>query len=164
MTKNNDRDFLRLIYKFKISNPDNNRYIDVMNVEISRIATRFVRVNNEISIFVYFQNEGSYKVSLHFFENRTLSEFRILLNKVCKNSKLKEIIHERLIEFSSRASPHVIHLPYQVKLHKSSIIETCNLDPQCLKDYSARLLIWMENHLRNVGFGSAEKMEAVDLI
>lgn len=101
-----------------------------------------------LNIIIYCQAEGSFKVSPYFFENRTLSEFCILLNKVCRTSELNEVLCDKLKKFASRASPQVINMSYQVKFFKSSTIQSCNLDPKSLSEYPAKHLVWMENHLR----------------
>ncbi|KAL8155324.1 hypothetical protein AgCh_000633 [Apium graveolens] len=47
-------------------------------------------------------SEGSFKVSLHLFENHSLSEIWVLLNKVKRSLELNEVLRERLKEFANR--------------------------------------------------------------
>ena len=112
LSTNNDRQFLHLLDKLEISNPNNDVYMNAIKTEVSRITAAFDRSLNEMSIFVYCQSEGSFKVSLHLFENRSLSEIWVLLNKVKRSSKLNEVLRERLKEFASRASPQVVNNPH----------------------------------------------------
>ena len=74
----------------------------------SRIVAGFDKVRDEIAIYIYCQHEGSYKVSLNFFANMTLSELWILINKVCKSSELNELLRDHIKEFDVKVSPHVI--------------------------------------------------------
>ena len=71
---NNDKDFLQLLDSYKIANPDNSLYMEALRLEITRIVAGFDQVLDEMVIFIYCQQEGSFKVSLNLFENRTLSE------------------------------------------------------------------------------------------
>ena len=141
LSTNNDRQFLHLLDKLEISNPNNDMYMNAIKTEVSRITAAFDRSLNEMSIFVYCQSEGSFKVSLHLFENRSLSETWVLLNKVKRSSKLNEVLRERLKEFASRASPQVVNNPHQVRFFKSDCLQICQLDVQSLKDYSAKHLV-----------------------
>ena len=75
---NNDRDFLQLLDSYRTANPDNSLYMEALKLEISRIVAGFDQVIDEMVIFVYCQQEGSFKVSLNLFENITLSELWIL--------------------------------------------------------------------------------------
>ena len=87
---NNDRDFLRLLDIYKIVNPDNSLYMEALRLEITMIVVGFDQMLYEMVIFVYCQHEGSFKVSLNLFENRTLSELWILINKVSRSTNLNE--------------------------------------------------------------------------
>ena len=98
--------------------------MEALRIEISRIVARFDKVRDEMELFVYFQQEGSFKVSLNFFENRTLYELWILLNKVCGTSELNELLRDHLKEFVVKANPYVIRLPYYVKFFRSNSIQT----------------------------------------
>ena len=164
LSTNDDRKFLHLLDRLETANPNFDMYMDAIKVEISSISAGFDRHLNEMSIFVTCQREGSYKVSLQLFENRSLSETWVLLSKVKRSSELNEILRERLKQIAARASPQVINLPFQVRFFKSECLQICNLDPQSLKDYSAKHLVWMENHLRTAGFSSELKSQAADLI
>ncbi|KAL8121917.1 hypothetical protein AgCh_018593 [Apium graveolens] len=164
LSRNNDRQFLHLLDKLEISNPNNDVYMNAIKTEVSRITAAFDRSLNEMSIFVYCQSEGSFKVSLHLFENHSLSEIWVLLNKVKRSSELNEVLRERLKEFASRASPQVVNNPHQVRFFKSDCLQICQLDSQSLKDYSAKHLVWMEHHLRTAGYSSMLKTQAADLI
>ena len=99
-------------------------------------------------------------MSLNLFENRTLSELRILINKVNRSTNLNELLRE----FAIKASPQVISLPFSVKLFRSSSLQTCNIDPVSLKDYPARHLVWIENMLRTTGFSTKERIDVADMI
>ena len=78
-----NRDFLHLLDVYRSANPDNSVYMEALRLEISRIVAGFDKVGNEMAIFVYCQQEGSFKVFLNLFEDRSLSELWILINKVC---------------------------------------------------------------------------------
>ena len=71
---NNEKDFFQLLDSYKITNPDNSIYIEALGLEITRTIARFDQLLDEMMIFIYCQQEGSFKVSLNLFENRTLSE------------------------------------------------------------------------------------------
>ena len=71
---NNDINFLQLLDSYETENPDNSLYMEALRLEITRIVVGFDQVLDEMVIFVYCQQEGSFKVSLNLFENRTLSE------------------------------------------------------------------------------------------
>ena len=161
---NNDKDFLQLLDSYKTANPDNSLYMEALRLEITRIVAGFDQVLDEMVIFVYCQQEGSFKVSLNLFENRTLSELWILINKVSRSTNLNELLRDHLREFAVKASPQVISLPYSVKFFRSSSLQTCNLDPVSLKDYPARHLVWIENMLRTTGFATRERVDAADMI
>ena len=85
---NNDRDFLHILDIYRSSNLDNSIYIEALRLDISRIVAGFDKVKNEMEIFFYRQHEGSFKVSLNLFENRTQYEVWIFINKVCRTSEL----------------------------------------------------------------------------
>ena len=161
---NNDREFLQLLDSYRMANPDNSLYMEALRLEISRIVAGFDQVLDEMVIFVYCQQEGSFKVSLNLFENRTLSELWILINKVSRSTNLNELLRDHLREFDVKASPQVISLPYSVKFFRSNSLQTCNLDPVSLKDYPARHLVWIENMLRTTGFATKERIDVADMI
>ena len=161
---NNDREFLQLLDSYRTANPDNSLYMEALRLEISRIVAGFDQVLDEMVIFVYCQREGSFKVSLNLFENRTLSELWILINKVSRSTNLNELLRDHLREFAVKASPQVISLPYSVKFFRSNSLQTCNLDPVSLKDYPARHLVWIENMLRTTGFATKERIDVADMI
>ena len=57
-------------------------------------------------------------MSLNLFENRTLSELWILINKVSMSTNLNEQIRDHLKEYAVKANPQVISLPYSVKFFR----------------------------------------------
>ena len=138
--------------------------MEALKLEITRIVAGFDQLLDEMVIFVYCQQEGSFKMSLNLFENRTLSELWILINKVSRTSNLNELLRDHLREFAVRASPQVISLPYSVKFFRSNSLQTCNLDPSSLKDYPAKHLVWIENMLRTTGFATRERVDVADMI
>ena len=144
---NNDRDFLHLLDVYKSANPYNSVYVEALRLEISRIVDGFDKVGNEMAIFVYCQQEGPFKVSLNLFENRSLSELWIFINKVCRTSELNELLRDHLKEFVVKAGPQVIQLPLSVKFFRSNSIQTCYLDYVTIKDYPT--LVWIEHHDEN---------------
>ena len=93
---------------------------------------------DEMVIFVYFQQEGSFKVSLNLFKKITLSDLWILINKVNRSSNLNELLRDHLKEFVVKSSPRVISLLYSVTFFRSNSLQTCNLDPASFKDYPAK--------------------------
>ena len=97
-------------------------------------------------------------MSLNLFENMTLSELWILIKKVNRSSELNELLRDHLKEFAVKASPQVISLPYLVKFFRSNFIQTCNLNPISLKNYSAKHLFWIENMMRTTSFASKERV------
>ena len=155
---NNDKDFFQLLDSYRTANPDNSTYMEALRLEISRIVAGFDQMLDEMVIFIYCQQEGSFKVSLNLFENRTLSELWILINKVSRSSNLNELLRDHLREFAVRASPQVISLPYSVKFFRSTSLQTCNLDQESLKDYPAKHLVWIENMLRTTGFATRKEL------
>ena len=104
-SSNNDRDFLRLLDSYKTANPENSLYMEALRLEITRIVAGFDQMLDEMVIFVYRQHEGSFKVSLNLFENRTLSELWILINKVSRSTNMNELLRDHRKEFSVKASP-----------------------------------------------------------
>ena len=62
---NNDKDFLHLLDSYRKTNPDNSLYMEALRLEITRVVAGFDKVLNELAIFVYCQQEGSFKVSLN---------------------------------------------------------------------------------------------------
>ena len=161
---NNDKDFFQLLDSYRTANPDNSTYMEALRLEISRIVAGFDQMLDEMVIFIYCQQEGSFKVSLNLFENRTLSELWILINKVSRSSNLNELLRDHLREFAVRASPQVISMPYSVKFFRSTSLQTCNLDQESLKDYPAKHLVWIENMLRTTGFATRERVDAADML
>ena len=161
---NNDKDFFQLLDNYRTANPDNSTYMEALRLEITRIVVGFDQLLDEMVIFIYCQQEGSFKVSLNLFENRTLSELWILINKVSRSSNLNELLRDHLREFAVRASPQVISLPYSVNFFRSTSLQTCNLDQESLKDYPAKHLVWIENMLRTTGFATRERVDAADML
>ena len=84
---NNDKNFLYILDIYKSANPKNSIYMEALRLEISRIVAGFDKVGNDMAIFFYCQQEVSFKVSLNLFENRSLSELWIFINKVCRTSE-----------------------------------------------------------------------------
>ena len=109
-----------------------------------------------LSLYIAIKN-GSFKVSLKFFENRSLSELWIFITKVCRTSELNELLRDHLKAFAVRASPQVIQLPLSVKFFRSNSIQTCYLDPETIKNYPSKHLVWMEHMLRTTGFVTRER-------
>ena len=138
--------------------------MEALRLEITRIIVGFDQVLDEMVIFVYCQHEGSFKVSLNLFENMTLSELWILINKVSRSSDLNELLRDHLKEFVVKASPQFISLPCSDKFFRSNSIQACNLDPVSLKDYPAKHLVLIENMMRTTSFSSKEKVVVSDMI
>ena len=161
---NNEKDFLQLLDIYKTANSDNSTYMEALRLEITRIVAEFDHLLYEMVIFIYCQQEGSFKVSLNLFENRTISELWILINKVNRSTNLNELLRDHLREFVVRASPQVISLPNSVKFFRSSSLQTCNLDQVSLKDYPAKHLVWIENMLRTTRFATRERVDATDMV
>ena len=101
-------DFLHLLDSYRSANPDNSLYTEALRIDISRIVASFYKVRDEMAIYIYCQQEGSFKVSMNFFENRSMSELWIIVNKVCMSSELNELLRDHLKEFVVKASPQVI--------------------------------------------------------
>ena len=163
-SSNNDRYFLQLLGSYKIANPDNSLYMEVLRLEITRIFAGFDKVLDEMVIFVHCQQEGSFKVSLNLFENRKLYELWILLNKISRSTNLNELLRDHLRGFVVKASPQFISLPYSVKFFRSSSLQTCNLDPVSLKDYPAKHLVLIEKMLQTNGFATKQRVDVADMI
>ena len=161
---NNDRGFLHLLDSYITANPDNSLYMEALRLDITRMVAGFDQLLDEMAIFVYCQQEGSFKVSLNHFENRTFSELWILFSKVSRSSNLNELLRDHLKEFVIKASPQVISIPYSVKFFRSNSLQTCNLDHVSLKDYHAKHLVWIENMLRTTDFASKERVDVADMI
>ena len=138
--------------------------MEALRLEITRIVVVFDQLLDEMVIFIYCQQKGSFKVSLNLFEDRTLSELWILINNVSKSTNMNELLRDHLREFAVRASPQVISMPYSVKFFRSSSLHTCNLDPVSLKDYPAKHLVWIENMLSTTAFATRERVDVADMI
>ena len=52
---NNDRDFLHLLDSYRTTDPDNSLYLEALKLDITRIFDGFDQVQDEMVIFVYFQ-------------------------------------------------------------------------------------------------------------
>ena len=133
-------------------------------MEILRIVVWFEKVRDEMAIYIYCQQEGSFKISLNFFANRTLSELWILIYKVCRSYEQNELLRDHLKDFAIKASPQVIQVPYSFKFFRSYSIQTCDLDLVSLKDYHAKHLVWIENMMRTTGFATKERIKVADMI
>ena len=77
---------------------------------------------------------------------------------------MSELLFDHLRDLARKASPQVIHVPYQVKYFHSNSIQTCNLDDKSISDYPTKLLVKVENILRTSGFATEEKIQAADWI
>ncbi|KAK1357005.1 hypothetical protein POM88_050261 [Heracleum sosnowskyi] len=160
----NDGRFFSMLERYRQVNPDNTIYMKALHAEISRISTGFDRVREELKIYIYTHNEGTFIVSLNLLEGRTLSELWVFMCKVKRTSPLAELLHDQLRDFAMKASPQVVDVPYEVKFYKGRALQTCGVDPISLKDYPAKHLVYMENMLRTTGFATQEKTEVADLI
>ncbi|KAK1360803.1 hypothetical protein POM88_045277 [Heracleum sosnowskyi] len=160
----NDGRFFSMLERYRKVNPDNTIYMKALHAEISRITTGFDRVREELKIYIYTHNEGTFIVSLNLLEGRTLSELWVFMTKVKRSSPLCELLHDQLRDFAMKASPQVVDVPYEVKFYKGRALQTCAVDPISLKDYPAKHLVYMENMLRTTGFATQEKTEVADLI
>ena len=69
--------------------------MEALRIEISRIVSSFDKVKDEMEIYIYCQQERSFKLSLNFFEKKILTELWILINKVSMSSKLNELLLSR---------------------------------------------------------------------
>ncbi|KAK1394679.1 hypothetical protein POM88_013735 [Heracleum sosnowskyi] len=160
----NDGKFFSMLERYRKVNPDNTIYMKSLHAEISRITTGYDRVREELQIYIYTHNEGTFIVSLNLLEGRTLSELWVFMTKIKRSSPLCELLHDQLRDFAMKASPQVVDVPYEVKFYKGRALQTCGVDPISLKDYPAKHLVYMENMLRTTGFATQEKTEVADLI
>ncbi|KAK1369608.1 hypothetical protein POM88_035700 [Heracleum sosnowskyi] len=160
----NDGKFFSMLERYRKVNPDNTIYMKALHAEISRITTGYDRVREELKIYIYTHNEGTFIVSLNLLEGRTLSELWVFMTKIKRSSPLCELLHDQLRDFAMKASPQVVDVPYEVKFYKGRALQTCGVDPISLKDYPAKHLVYMENMLRTTGFATQEKTEVADLI
>ncbi|KAK1369763.1 hypothetical protein POM88_035855 [Heracleum sosnowskyi] len=161
---NNDAKFLGMLERYKKVNPDNTVYMKALHAEISRISTGYDRVREELKIFVYTHNEGTFLMSLNLLERRTLSELWVFMCKVKRTYPLAELLHDQLRDFAMKASPQVVEVPYEVKYFKGMALQTCGVDPISLKDFPSKHLVYLENMLRTSGFATQEKTKVTDLI
>ncbi|KAK1388074.1 hypothetical protein POM88_016252 [Heracleum sosnowskyi] len=160
----NDGKFFSMLERYRKVNPDNTIYMKALHAEMSRITTGYDRVREELKIYIYTHNEGTFIVSLNLLEGRTLSELWVFMTKIKRSSPLCELLHDQLRDFAMKASPQVVDVPYEVKFYKGRALQTCGVDPISLKDYPAKHLVYMENMLRTTGFATQEKTEVADLI
>lgn len=96
----------------------NQDYIDALNYEVVRISPKYDRVSEELIIFVDCRTRGSQRVSLQFFQGRTLTELWVLKPKVSTSSELGILLAEKLLEYAEGIGPEVIPKPSQVKFLK----------------------------------------------
>lgn len=68
-----------------------------LKTEVVRIASGFDLKTGEMVIYVDCLNVGSYKVSIQFFYDISLSELWVLRQKVRTSSELGILLHEKLI-------------------------------------------------------------------
>ncbi|KAK1396901.1 hypothetical protein POM88_006764 [Heracleum sosnowskyi] len=151
---NNDGKFLNILERYKKINPDNTVYMKALHAEISRITIGFDRVREELKIYIYTHNEGTFIVSLNLLESGTLSELWVFMCKVKSTSPLAELLHDQLRDFAMKVSPQMVEVPYEVKLYKGRALQTCGVDPISLKDFPAKHLVYLENMLRTSGFAT----------
>ena len=161
---NNDCEFLRELERLRTLNPDNSVYMKALESEISRIAVGYDHVTRDWEINIYCRNIGSFRLSLHLMENRSVSELWVLLNKVKRDSDLNELLRDQLKDFAHKASPQVVFSPFQVKYMKGDTLQSCNLDSKSLALHTANHLIYIEHMLRTTGFATPDKLGAVDVI
>ena len=161
---NNDREFLRELDRLRTLNPDNSVYMKALESEISRIAVGYDHVTRDWEINVYCRNIGSFRLSLHLMENRSVSELWVLLNKVKRDSDLNELLRDQLKDFAHKASPQVVYSPFQVKYMKGDTLQSCNLDNKSLALHTANHLVYIEHMLRTTGFATPDKLGAADVI
>ncbi|KAK1366523.1 hypothetical protein POM88_042084 [Heracleum sosnowskyi] len=160
----NDATFLKLLEKIRTVNPDNSLYMKALKENILRITSAFDQVRQELYIYVSSALEGSFTVSLDLLQRRSLSELWILMSKVKRSSCLNELLYDRLRDSAMKASPQVVHFPYEVKIYRGTTLEMVRLDPDSLKLQTAMQLVKLENLLRTSGFASVEKSEVADMI
>ncbi|KAK1373209.1 hypothetical protein POM88_029402 [Heracleum sosnowskyi] len=144
----NDGKFFSMLERYRKVNPNNSIYMKALHAEISRISTGYDRVREELKIYIYTHNEGTFIVSLNLLESRTLSELWVFMTKIKRSSPLSELLHDQLKEFTMKASPQVVEVPYEVKFYKGRALQTCSVDPISLKYYPAKHLVYLENMLR----------------
>ncbi|KAK1398062.1 hypothetical protein POM88_007925 [Heracleum sosnowskyi] len=161
---NNDAAFLKLLEKIRNVNPDNSLYMKALKEDILRITSAFDQVRQELYIYVSSALEGSFTISLDLLQRRSLSELWILMSKVKRSSCLNELLYDRLRDSAMKASPQVVHFPYEVKIYRGTTLETVRLDPDSMKLQTAMQLVKLENLLRTSGFASVEKSEVADMI
>ncbi|KAK1389145.1 hypothetical protein POM88_017323 [Heracleum sosnowskyi] len=161
---NNDATFLKLLEKIRTVNPDNSLYMKALKEDILRITSAFDQVRQELFIYVSSALEGSFTISLDLLQRRSLSELWILMSKVKRSSCLNELLYDRLRDSAMKASPQVVHFPYEVKIYRGTTLETIRLDPDSMKLHTAMQLVKLENLLRTSGFASVEKYEVADMI
>ncbi|KAK1360479.1 hypothetical protein POM88_044953 [Heracleum sosnowskyi] len=161
---NNDATFLKLLEKIRTVNPDNSLYMKALKEDILRITSAFDQVRQELFIYVSSVLEGSFTISLDLLQRRSLSELWILMSKVKRSSCLNELLYDRLRDSAMKASPQVVHFPYEVKIYRGTTLETVRLDPDSMKLQTAMQLVKLENLLRTSGFASVEKSEVADMI
>ncbi|KAK1394164.1 hypothetical protein POM88_013220 [Heracleum sosnowskyi] len=161
---NNDATFLKLLEKIRIVNPDNSLYMKALKEDILRITSAFDQVRQELFIYVSSALEGSFTISLDLLQRRSLSELWILMSKVKRSSCLNELLYDRFRDSAMKASPQVVHFPYEVKIYRGTTLETVRLDPDSMKLQTAMQLVKLENLLRTSGFVSVEKSEVADMI
>ncbi|KAK1394240.1 hypothetical protein POM88_013296 [Heracleum sosnowskyi] len=161
---NNDATFLKLLEKIRTVNPDNSLYMKALKEDILRITSAFDQVRQELFIYVSSALEGSFTISLDLLQRRSLSELWILMSKVKRSSCLNELLYDRLRDSAMKASPQVVHFPYEVKIYRGTTLETVRLDPDSLKLQTAMQLVKLENLLRTSGFATVEKSEVADMI
>ncbi|KAK1357390.1 hypothetical protein POM88_050646 [Heracleum sosnowskyi] len=161
---NNDATFLKLLEKIRTVNPDNSLYMKALKEDILRITSAFDQVRQELFIYVSSALEGSFTISLDLLQRRSLSELWILMSKVKRSSCLNELLYDRLRDSAMKASPQVVHFPYEVKIYRGTTLETVRLDPDSLKLQTAMQLVKLENLLRTSGFAAVEKSEVADMI
>ncbi|KAK1397586.1 hypothetical protein POM88_007449 [Heracleum sosnowskyi] len=161
---NNDATFLKLLEKIRTVNPDNSLYMKALKEDILRITSAFDQVRQELFIYVSSALEGSFTISLDLLQRRSLSELWILMSKVKRSSCLNELLYDRLRDSAMKASPQVVHFPYEVKIYRGTTLETVKLDPDSMKLQTAMQLVKLENLLRTSGFASVEKSEVADMI
>ncbi|KAK1354762.1 hypothetical protein POM88_048018 [Heracleum sosnowskyi] len=161
---NNDATFLKLLEKIRTVYPDNSLYMKALKEDILRITSAFDQVRQELFIYVSSALEGSFTISLDLLQRRSLSELWILMSKVKRSSYLNEFLYDRLRDSAMKASPQVVHFPYEVKIYRGTTLETVRLDPDSLKIQTAMQLVKLENLLRTSGFTTEDKSEVADMI
>ena len=64
---NNDRDLLYLLDNYRSANPDNSLYMEALRIEISRIVAGFYKVEDEMAIYIYCQQDRAIQGFSEFF-------------------------------------------------------------------------------------------------